>query len=61
MFGQQIRSRWPNRTECMAQSRGSVREDEAAKMVELCPVKKFGLYSVSRLLSRGGEIYILDT
>lgn len=45
----------------MAQSRGSVREDEAAKMVELCPVKKFGLYSVSRLLSRGGEIYILDT
>ena len=45
----------------MAQSRGSVREDEAARIVELCPVKKFELYSVSRLLSRGGEIYILDT
>lgn len=31
---------WPG---CMAQSRGSVMEDEAVKMVELCPVKKFGL------------------
>lgn len=25
---------------CMAQSRGSVVEDEAVKMIELCPVKK---------------------
>lgn len=45
----------------MARRRGSVREDEAERMVELCPVKKLGFYSVSRLLSGGGEICISDT
>lgn len=43
----------------MAQGRGSVMEYEAIKMVELCPVKKFRLYSENRLLSRGGKIYVL--
>lgn len=45
----------------MAQRRGSVREDEAERMVELGPVKKLGFHSVSRLLSGGGEICISDT
>lgn len=39
----------------MAQGMGSVLEDEARKAGEWCPVKKFGLYSVCRLLSREGE------
>lgn len=38
-----------------------MREDEAERMVGLCPVKKLGFYSVRRLLSGGGEIYISDT
>lgn len=38
-----------------------MREDEAERMVELGPVKKLGFHSVSRLLSRGGEICISDT
>lgn len=33
----------------VAQSRGSVIADEAVKMVGLCPLKQFGLYSLSRL------------
>lgn len=38
-----------------------MREDGAERIVGLCPVKKLGFYSVRRLLSRGGEIYISDT
>lgn len=46
--------------QCLAPSRGSVREDETVRIVEPCPVRnldfKFGLYSVSRLFGSGGEV-----